>query len=83
MIYILKDEKKAKDEVVGRCENQIPGRRDCRGRKWVTERHGGVCHRTLTPHTNETNMKMKMRIQFLISNMSPSVIDNVIQVNLY
>ena len=34
-------------------------RRDCRGRNYAIVLHGGVCHRTSTPHENGKKVKRK------------------------
>ena len=39
----------------------ISKRRDCRGRKCTTVLHGGVCHRTSTPHKSGNKMKRKKK----------------------
>ena len=39
----------------------ISKRRDYRLMICMTELHGGVCHGTLTPHTNGNKMKEKKR----------------------
>ena len=40
-------------------KNEIKKRRDCRLMMCTTVLHGGVCHRTSTPHKSGNKMKEK------------------------
>ena len=44
----------------------ISKRRDCRLMECTTVLHGGVCHRTSTPHKSGNKMKKKKKILEII-----------------
>ena len=48
-------------KVQGRRKRGRPKRRDCRLMMCMTELHGGVCHRTSTPHKSGNKMKEKKK----------------------
>ena len=43
-------------------KGEMISKRDCRRRKGTTLLHGGVCHRTSTPHETGNKMKSKKKI---------------------
>ena len=49
-------------------ERMISKRRDCRLTMCTTVLHGGVCHRTSTPHKSGNKMKEKKKKNMIVAN---------------